>query len=93
MNLNRLIKCLTLRGGLEAAGAHIFADLTTILIEGNPLNVGLKLPLGLFLREAHIVSGHGTLAAYLTFSHNFTLTNMGNFVSLILSTLYLERGQ
>jgi hypothetical protein len=60
------------RKGFQAARTNITTNLTSSFIDGRALYIGLKLPLGLLLREAHIVARHWLLATYFTFSHNFT---------------------
>ncbi len=52
----------------------MLANLTSVLIKSSLLNIGLKLALGLFLRKTNIVARHRSFAAYLTFSHNSTLS-------------------
>lgn len=49
------------------------AHTATVLYNRRLLNVRPELPLGLTLREAHIMAAHRPLATYITFSHNFTL--------------------
>jgi hypothetical protein len=65
---------LTFCVGFQTARADIFANFTTIFVEGHSLNIRPELSFSLFLREAYIVAGHRSLAANLTFSHNFTLS-------------------
>jgi len=65
---------LTFALRLQTTGANVFTDLTAVFLESRPLNIGAKLPLRFLLREANIVARHRSLAANLTFSHNFTLS-------------------
>lgn len=78
VNLGKFSTCFTIaflafRHGLDAAGAQILAHFATIFVEGDALDVGLKLPLRLALRETDVMSRQRPLATYFTFSHNFTL--------------------
>jgi len=49
------------------------SHLAAVFVKRRALDIGPELSLGLFLREADIVAAHRSLAANLTFSHNFTL--------------------
>ena len=40
----------------QAARTDILANLTALFIKGSPLNIGLKLAVGLFLRKTNIVA-------------------------------------
>lgn len=59
--------------GFEATSAEVFPHLAAVFVEGNTLNVGLKLPLRFALRETDVMTTQRPLATYFTFSHNFTL--------------------
>ena len=58
--------------GLEAAGAHLFPDLSPIYKKGCLLNVRPELTLCMLHRETYIVSKLRSLATNITFSHNQT---------------------
>lgn len=60
--------------GFQAARTDILSNLASVLVKRSPLNIGLKLALSLFLRKTNIVAREWSFAAYLTFSHDFTLS-------------------
>jgi len=65
---------LAFRACFQAARTDVLANLASVLIKSSPLNIRLKLALGLFLRKTYIVARHRSFAAHLTFSHNSTLS-------------------
>jgi hypothetical protein len=58
----------------QTARANVHTDLTAVLVKRRLLNIGAELPIRFLLRETNIVARHRSLAANLTFSHNFTLS-------------------
>jgi hypothetical protein len=58
----------------QTTSAKMFTNFAVAFINGCPLNIGFKLTLRLFLREAHVVARHRSFATHITFSHHFTST-------------------
>ena len=72
-NLRAVSRLLCLGQRLDAACAKLLANAAAIFVDADPLNIRLKLPLRLLLRETYFVARHRPLATIFTFRHNFTL--------------------